>query len=256
MSKIEDKENTGWRPLQKMFTEVADRYDIMNRLLTFRFDERWRKMTARECLAGNPLKILDLCTGTGDLAIQIARLTKNKIEITGLDYSNEMLSLAQRKASERNLGYINFIIGDAASLPFKNESLDVICIAFAFRNLTYKNPDVEKFLKEIFRVLSQNGRFIIVETSQPASWILKFLFHTYLKLIVSFIGGYLSGYQKAYKYLATSARNFYSPVEVSDLLLKTGFEEVKHRRLFGGIAGITSGVKCRYPRLLKRMNCM
>jgi demethylmenaquinone methyltransferase/2-methoxy-6-polyprenyl-1,4-benzoquinol methylase len=128
------RENKELRPLQKMFDEVPDRYDLMNRLLTVRFDERWRKMAARECVKGNPSKILDLCTGTGDLAIQIARLANRKTEILGLDYSPAMLSMAQKKASEKGLDQIKFIKGDAAALPFENESIDAIAIAFAFRN--------------------------------------------------------------------------------------------------------------------------
>jgi demethylmenaquinone methyltransferase/2-methoxy-6-polyprenyl-1,4-benzoquinol methylase len=122
------RENKESRPLQKMFDEVPDRYDLMNRLLTFRFDERWRKMAARECLTGNPVRVLDLCTGTGDLAIQIARLAKNKVEITGLDYSDSMLSRAQKKASKKGLNQIRFVRGDAAALPFEDESMNSIGI--------------------------------------------------------------------------------------------------------------------------------
>ena len=235
--------NEQWRPLQKMFTEVPYRYDLMNRFLTFRFDERWRKMAARECMAGNPVKILDLCTGTGDLAINIARIADSNTEIYGLDYSDAMLSLARNKASKKGLERIKFIYGDAAFLPFDNESIDAIGIAFAFRNLTYKNPEHEKFLKEIYRVLSPKGKFIIVETSQPDSKIMKILFYAYLKLFVAGTGGWISGHKNAYKYLAASARNFYSPKEVRNMLLLSGFKQVRYKKLFGGIAGITAGLK-------------
>src|SRR4030042_4468969 len=237
------RENKESRPLQKMFDEVPDRYYLMNLLLTFRFDERWRKMAARECVKGNPLKILDLCTGTGDMVIQIARFANRKTEILGLDYSPAMLSMAQKKALKKGSDQIKFIKGDAAALPFENESIDVISIAFAFRNLTYKNPDREKFLKEIHWVLSRKGRFVIVETSQPDSKIMRYLFYFYLNIFVAGIGGYLSGHKNAYKYLAASARNFYSPVEVSDMLSETGFDQVQYIKLFGGIAGITVTIK-------------
>jgi demethylmenaquinone methyltransferase/2-methoxy-6-polyprenyl-1,4-benzoquinol methylase len=238
-----NKENKELRPLQKMFDEVPDRYDLMNRLLTFRFDERWRKMAARECVKGNPSKILDLCTGTGDMVIQIARFANRKTEILGFDYSPAMLSMAQKKALKKGFDQIKFIKGDAAALPFENESINVIGIAFAFRNLTYKNPDHEKFLKEIHRVLSKNGRFIIVETSQPGSKIMRYLFYFYLNIFVAGIGGYISGHKNAYKYLAASAMNFYSPMEVSDMLSEIDFRDVQYKQLFGGIAGITVGIK-------------
>jgi demethylmenaquinone methyltransferase/2-methoxy-6-polyprenyl-1,4-benzoquinol methylase len=200
-------------------------------------------MTARECLAGNPRKVLDLCTGTGDLAINIGRIADINTEITGLDYSDGMLAIAQEKAKKKHLNRIRFIRGDAASMPFDDGSIDVVGIAFAFRNLTYKNPDSEVFLREIYRVLSPQGRFIIVETSQPASKIIRIFFYGYLKFVVALLGGWLSGNRSAYKYLAASARNFYSPEQVKDLMLKNGFRNIHHNRLFGGIAGITTGMK-------------
>lgn len=237
------QEKKEWRPLEKMFSEVPNRYDLMNRMLTFRFDVLWRRKAARECLMGNPSRILDLCTGTGDLAIQIAGLANSKVVITGLDYSDAMLSLAREKASKKGFDHILFIRGDAADLPFENESIDAIGISFAFRNLTYKNPDHKKFLKEIYRILSDKGNFVIVETSQPSSKIMRFLFHIYLQIVVAGIGGNLSGNKKAYKYLAASARNFYTPAQVRDNLLETGFSQVRYNQLVGGIAGITVGIK-------------
>jgi demethylmenaquinone methyltransferase / 2-methoxy-6-polyprenyl-1,4-benzoquinol methylase len=237
------KENKAWRPLEKMFSEVPHRYDLMNRMLTFRFDVLWRRKAARECLMGNPSRILDLCTGTGDLTIQIARLANSKTVITALDYSDAMLSLAREKASRKGFDHIRFIRGDAADLPFEYESMDAIGIAFAFRNLTYKNPDHKKFLKEIYRILSDKGIFVIVETSQPASKIIRFLFHAYLNIMVAGIGGILSGHKKAYHYLAASARNFYTPDQLSNMLSETGFRQVKYKKLLGGIAGISVGIK-------------
>jgi demethylmenaquinone methyltransferase/2-methoxy-6-polyprenyl-1,4-benzoquinol methylase len=238
-----DHERKNWRPLEKMFNEVPHRYDFMNRMLTFRFDVIWRRKTAKECLTGNPGRVLDLCTGTGDLAIEMARQGNGKVEICGLDYSDRMLSQAKEKALKKGYHHIRFIRGDAADLPFDDESLDAVGIAFAFRNLTYKNPDQQRFLKEIYRVLSVDGKFVIVETSQPASSLLRFLFHLYLRIFVSGIGGRLSGHKKAYHYLAASARNFYTSEGVNKMLLETGFKQVLHKKLLGGIAGITTGIK-------------
>ena len=128
-------------------------------------------------------------------------------------------------------------------MPFEDGSINSIGIAFAFRNLTYKNPDHEKFLKEIYRVLAPEGRFIIVETSQPSSKALRIFFYAYLKVFVAGLGGWISGHKSAYKYLAASARNYYSPAEVNEILSKTGFRQVRFKKLFGGIAGITAGFK-------------
>jgi demethylmenaquinone methyltransferase/2-methoxy-6-polyprenyl-1,4-benzoquinol methylase len=239
---MEDR-NKKWRPLQKMFTEVPKRYDLMNRLLTFGFDKRWRKIAARECIAGNPSRMLDLCTGTGDLAIQTARFADPGTEILALDYSDEMLKIARNKALRKGYDRIRFINGDAASMPFENGSVDVIGIAFAFRNLTYKNPDREVFLSEIYRVLADDGRLMIVETSQPSSKLLRVLFYAYLKIFADRIGGWIAGNKSAYKYLAASARNFYSPDELDKMLITSGFRQVSYKKLFGGIAGVTTGLK-------------
>jgi demethylmenaquinone methyltransferase/2-methoxy-6-polyprenyl-1,4-benzoquinol methylase len=128
-------------------------------------------------------------------------------------------------------------------MPFDNRSVDVIGIAFAFRNLTYKNPDRTIFMKEIYRILVPGGRFIIVETSQPVSKIMKIFFYTYLKVFVAGAGGWISGHKSAYKYLAASARNFYSPEEVSEMISESGFKKIHYNALFGGIAGITVATK-------------
>jgi demethylmenaquinone methyltransferase/2-methoxy-6-polyprenyl-1,4-benzoquinol methylase len=232
-----------WRPLEKMFSEVPARYDLLNRVITWRLDERWRRRATAECLEGHPGSILDLCTGTGDLALQLARQVNGKIRIQALDYSQPMLEVARRKAARARLNNIEFIHGDAASMPFEDERLDAIGIAFAFRNLTYKNPDREIFLREIYRVLKPNGKFVIVESSQPGNRWMRGLFRFYLKIFVAGLGGKLSGHRGAYRYLAASARNFYEPGEMKNLLSDTGFRKVEHKPFVGGIAGLTVATK-------------
>ena len=233
----------GFRPLQKMFMEVPGRYDLMNRILTWRLDEIWRKKAARECISGNPATVLDLCTGTGDLALRIAGLVNGSAKIIGLDYSEPMLDIARQKAGKRNIFCIEFIRGDAADMPFGNDSVDAIGIAFAFRNLTFRNRDRDKFLAEIHRVLKRDGKFVIVESSQPATPLIRFLFHLYLRVFVSGIGGLISRHQGAYKYLALSASHYYQPDELKKLLEQSGFRIIMHIPLFLGIAGITVATK-------------
>lgn len=233
----------GWRPLQKMFNEVPQRYDLLNRVITLGLDERWRKLAARECLSGDPEKVLDLCTGTGDLVLRMARYTNGRTNLLALDYSDPMLEVARKKAGKKGLDRIEFILGDAADMSFERDSLDVIGIGFAFRNLTWKNPDREKFLAEILRVLRKGGRFVIVESSQPSNRMIRSFFRLYLRTMVAGFGGILSGHKGAYRYLAASARNFYIPGEVRDMLLNAGFSRVDHRSLNGGIAGLTIAIK-------------
>ncbi len=232
------------KPLQRMFAAVPPRYDLINRVITWGMDERWRRAAARECLAAKPKRVLDIGCGTGDLIINIARMAKEDVELVGLDYSPPMLAKAAAKARRITPGRkIIFIEGDVASLPFPDGHFDCVGISFAFRNLTYKNPVAQPHLAEVFRVLSPGGRYVIVETSQPECRLLRWLFHLYLRLIVSRLGQWLSGNKRAYLYLVESAADFFTPKEVRQMLMGAGFREVAYRPLFFGAAGVHSAVK-------------
>jgi len=232
-----------YRPLQKMFMEVPPFYDLMNRLLTLRLDSAWRRRAAIQCLENNPERILDLCCGTGDLSMELKSLAPCTTEVAALDYSGPMLDLARKKALKRKLPGIIFQLADASAMPFPDRYFDSVGIAFAFRNLSYRNPDRDQFLAEIFRVLRPGGRFVIVETSQPENNIFRKLFHFYMKHIAAPVGGLLSGHRSAYRYLAHSAVNYYKKEELHDLLCWAGFSKVESRAYMGGIAGIFIATK-------------
>ena len=230
------------RPLHGMFTTVPRRYDLVNHVITWFLDSRWRRMAAKECLTAYPHQVLDLCCGTGDLAIDIARLAASRIEVTGIDYSEPMLKIAAAKACDSNTD-VTFIYGDAATLPFADSYFECVGISFAFRNLTYKNPLTEKYLSEVYRVLAPGGKFVIVETSQPQSRLIRMLFHLYLRCFVANAGHWLSGNKSAYRYLAESARRFYKADEVKDLLQSSGFKQSSSRQLLFGAAAVYVAVK-------------
>ena len=232
------KDKHSARPLKKMFMAVPTSYDVLNRLLTFGFDEVWRKRAAKKILAGDPGRVLDLCTGTGDLALRLQRGTLTGTEVTALDYSPPMLDEARRKAKKSGLSGIQFVEGDVADLPFNTAYFDAIGIAFAFRNLTYKNPDTAKFLSEIIRVLKPGGRFVVLETTRPVNCIMRWLMHAYLKYVTVPIGGWISGHRGAYHYLAHSAINYYAPEEVTALLLDAGFKRADYTLFLTGVAGL------------------
>ena len=232
------------KPLHGMFTAIPHRYDLVNHVITWGLDKRWRWKAARECLASQPRKVLDLCCGTGDLAISIARLAENGVELTGVDYSRPMLAIATKKAELLARGKrISFTYGDAANLPFPDGYFDCIGISFAFRNLTYKNPLARRHIAEILRLLSAGGKYVIVETSQPKSKLIRKLFHLYLRWFVSRLGYLLSGNRGAYHYLAESAARFYTSEELKELLVTAGFSQVSFRPLFFGVAAIYVAVK-------------
>lgn len=233
---------TKGRPLQKMFERVPDRYDFLNRLLTFRLDEVWREKAVKEIVDEQPQEVMDVGTGTGDLAVRVARKL-SETRVTGYDFSSSMLKVAHDKAEHYGLDNVEFIEGDAASMPFESERFDVTGISFAFRNITFKNPHTGLYLKEIFRTLKPGGKFVIVETSQPRFFLFRFIFHQYLNYIVSKIGGRISGAKGAYHYLAYSARNFYTREELTGLLEKHGFVLLKHRPELFGIAAVTVAIR-------------
>jgi demethylmenaquinone methyltransferase/2-methoxy-6-polyprenyl-1,4-benzoquinol methylase len=237
-TKNQDNTKADIKPLQKMFNQVPERYDLMNRLLTLRMDELWRKEAVRLCLGKNPETIMDICTGTGDLALRIAKAVNSGKKIIALDFSQPMLDQAKKKSSKKNISNIDFILGDVGDLPYPDNTMDAIGIGFAFRNLTYKNPKTDLYLKEIYRVIKPGGRFVIAETSQPKSKFIRSLYHTYMKQVVGTLGGILSGHKAAYRYLASSAINYYDSGEVQDLLLKTGFSKVDVRLKMMGAAAI------------------
>lgn len=242
MSSNSIKKKSG-RPLYHIFTRIPDKYDLINHVITLGMDTGWRRQAALTCLKDNPGRILDICCGTGDLAITIAQLAQYTPEITGADYSQPMLEIAIAKASSIRGANICFINADVARLPFSDDHFDCVVISFAFRNLTYNNPMTGDYLNEILRVLKPDGKFVIIESSQPKSPFVRFLDHLYLKLWVFPAGYLISGDKESYRYLVESAQHFYSAEEMQEYLLKVGFKQATAKRLFFGASAIYTATK-------------
>ncbi len=243
--------------LKLMFDTVADRYDLLNCVLAWGLDGVWRKTCAKECATGTV--IVDLCCGTGDLALHISRYAAIDACIVGLDFSEAMLKKAMsKKSAERqkrdqinlepngvggDTRNIDLILADASSLPFRDENVDRIGISFSFRNLVYKNPKAKSVLKEVLRALRTGGKFVCVETSQPRWHFLRFLYHSYLGTVVPFVGGHISGRKGAYRYLGMSATAFPPAKELADMLSSAGFRDVSFIQMTFGIVAMHVGVK-------------
>lgn len=232
------RDEKGYRPTQQIFTEVPPKYDILNRIMTLNLDEGWRRKTAARVLEKNPAKVLDLCCGTADLTMHLARNASASTELYGLDFSHTMLSRAREKVAVFGEGRVKLIQGDAGNMPFESNFFDAVGISFGFRNLTFENPDAALHISEVLRVLKPGGRFVIVETSQPSNAFIRWGYHQYMKFFTAPVGGLISGNKPAYDYLAYSGNHYWSIPELSEVLKKAGFSRTQGIPLFMGVSAI------------------
>lgn len=222
----------------KMFDTISKEYDGLNRVISFGIDVKWRNKVVKLVSQNNPENILDIATGTGDLAINLTKT--NAKEIIGLDISDGMLEVGRKKISSKKLdGIISMVIGDSEDLPFNDNTFDAITVAFGVRNF----ENLKKGLAEILRVLKPNGIFVILETSVPTNPIYKFGYKTYSKYILPAIGKLFSKDRVAYKYLSESASVFPYGEELNNILRKIGFINVIDKPQTMGVATIYTASK-------------
>ncbi|MCX6825904.1 MAG: ubiquinone/menaquinone biosynthesis methyltransferase [candidate division Zixibacteria bacterium] len=228
------------KEIKKIFEEVPRTYELVNHILTLGFDILLRKKAAREAVKLGGTQWLDVCCGTGEMAVNLLRLGRGSSKIFAADFSMPMLGLAHQKPEAAK---ISFILCDAGILPFKSESFDLITISFATRNINTSRDDLIKTLSEFHRVLRSGGRFVNLETSQPKYWLIRKLMHLYIKLTVRWIGRLISGSKTGYGYLSDTVPRFYTAEEFSDIILRAGFSKVDFKKSFFGAAAIHRGVK-------------
>lgn len=233
-----DSELSKKEQVEMMFDNISEKYDLLNHVLSMGIDVRWRKKVIRSVRKFNPETILDIATGTGDLAIQLADSTTAKI--TGFDLSAGMLKIGKNKIEEKGLSNrIEMIQGDAESMPFADESFDCATVAFGVRNF----ENLENGLNEIYRVLKPGGKFVILEFSQPQSFPMKQLYSFYSKNILPRIGKRISRDEHAYTYLPESASVFPSGEKMKNILKKSNFSKITDKKLTFGIASIYECLK-------------
>ena len=222
----------------KMFDTISNEYDGLNRVISFGIDVKWRNKVVKLVAKKNPENILDIATGTGDLAISLTATTAKKI--IGLDISDGMLEVGRKKINSKKLDkIISMVIGDSEDLPFEDDTFDAITVAFGVRNF----ENLEKGLAEILRVLKPNGIFVILETSVPTNPIYKAGYNIHTKLIMPVIGKLFSKDKVAYSYLSESASVFPYGEALNNILRKIGFISVKDLPQTMGVATIYSASK-------------
>ncbi len=225
--------------IRQMFGAIAPRYDFLNHLLSFGIDKRWRKTAVRLVKAPEGGRILDVATGTGDLALELARSTPASLKITGADFSAEMVSLGEQKAAaSQYASRLDFKVAPCEDLPFPAGTFDSVTIAFGIRNVV----DRRLGLAEMWRVLKPGGRMVILEFSTPRSMLFRAFYHFYFHRILPVIGGLFSTYN-AYKYLPESVFEFPSSEEFCRTMTEIGLKNVHCQPLTFGIASIYTGSK-------------
>ncbi|RPH29082.1 MAG: bifunctional demethylmenaquinone methyltransferase/2-methoxy-6-polyprenyl-1,4-benzoquinol methylase UbiE [Bacteroidales bacterium] len=225
--------------VEAMFNDIAPKYDFLNHFLSLGIDRIWRRKVIRKIVNDEPTDVLDIATGTADLAIMLAKKHAT-VRITGVDLAENMLAVGRKKVDELNLSNrISLKQGDSLSLPFENDSFDCAMVAFGVRN--YENP--VKGMEETLRVLRSHGKFYVLEFSKPRRFPLAQLYRFYFRAILPLVGRMVSGHKQAYTYLPESVSAFSDGNDFILLMEKAGFLGCKFKKLSFGIATIYEGVK-------------
>jgi demethylmenaquinone methyltransferase / 2-methoxy-6-polyprenyl-1,4-benzoquinol methylase len=224
--------------VEQMFNNIAHRYDFLNHFLSLGIDKIWRKKAIQELKLLKPEKILDIATGTGDLAFAALKLNPN--EIVGIDLSEEMLNLARHKAEKKGKSNkIRFERGDSENIHYPDHTFNAVTVAFGVRNF----ENLQKGLNEIYRVTAPGGKTVILEFSLPQNLLIRTIYYFYFKKIVPFFGKLFSKDKRAYNYLPESVEAFPDRIAFLQKLSNAGFSDTKCLPLSFGIAYVYSGKK-------------
>jgi len=224
--------------VRTMFNNIAHRYDFLNHFLSVGIDYSWRRKAIKIIGKNNPKTILDVATGTGDLAIAAMKLNPEKI--IGIDIAEDMVEVGKKKIRKKNLEQIiQLQTGDSENIQFNDNYFDAAMVAFGVRNF----ENLEKGLSEMYRVLKTGGEVMILEFSKPAKFPVKQFYNFYFRYILPFLGRLISGDKAAYTYLPDSVSEFPHGKEFLNILTKVGFKDPIHKPLTFGIASIYTGRK-------------
>ncbi len=236
---FKDSKESKKKQVEKMFDNIAFRYDFLNRLLSAGIDVGWRKNAIRQLKKINPKSILDVATGTGDMAILSCKLL-NAEKIIGIDISDGMLEVGKKKIEKLGLqNRIELLNGDSETITFSNNSFDAVTVAFGVRNF----QNLELGLNEIKRVLHPGGKLIVLEFTKPKIPVIKQFYNFYLKVLTPWIGTMISKNKNAYKYLNDSVQKFPEGDDFVTILNKLGYKNASCKTLSLGICSIYCGEK-------------
>lgn len=218
-----------------MFDAIAPRYDLLNAFLSLGVDRAWRREAVAWALAKQPAHVLDVATGTADLAIALRRAAPASA-VVGIDFSEPMLAIGRAKADRVGVD-VRLEWGDGADLPYADASFDAVTIAYGLRNF----GDVDAGLREFRRVLRPGGRLVVLEFPPPPRGLFGRLFRAYFTRVVPWLGGVISGRREAYAYLPASVMAFPAPEALADRMRRAGFRDVRYRLQTGGVSAAHRG---------------
>ena len=229
MTKIQKSEESY---IKNIFESISQDYDLMNDLITFKYHSKWKKEIAMIAKEDNPKVILDIATGTGDIAINLSKLKDS--QIIGVDISEKMLDVASDKIRKMNINNITLELSKAEKLKYRNNFFDLISIGYGVRNFQH----LINGLKESYRVLKKNGKLIILETSVPNNFLIKYLYLLFTSIYVPLISFIFTKNIKAYNYLLDSTKEFPHEKEFKKILGSVGFKNIASKKKFFGISTI------------------
>ncbi len=221
--------------VRAMFDAIAPRYDLLNALLSLGVDRGWRREAVAWAVAKSPAAVLDVATGTADLAIALRRAAPNA-SVVGVDFSEPMLDIGRSKARRAGVDVV-LEVGDGTALPYADASFDAVTIAYGLRNFA----DVDAGLREFRRVLRPGGRLVVLEFPPPPRGLFGRLFRVYFTRVVPWLGGLVSGRRGAYAYLPASVLAFPAPEALADRLRRAGFRDVRYRLQTWGVSALHRG---------------
>ena len=227
--------------IKKLFNNIAKRYDLANLLISFGFSSSWNKKIVQKALEKSPpeFTMVDICSGTGEVAFNCLQNSTKASSAYLVDFSDQMLKIAQNKGVKYAQHKINYVEADAEKLPLADEIADFATIAYGIRNVR----TLANCFNEARRVLKPNGKLVILELTRPKSKLLRFLHKLHLKCFIPIIGKIVASDKNAYRYLCSSVQSFSCPAEIKQKLADAKFNKIESTSLLGGIATITTGYK-------------
>lgn len=225
--------------VHNVFENIYEKYDSMNSIISFQRHKSWRNDVMKRMNVKKGSEALDVCTGTGDWAISLAQHVGQDGNVIGLDFSENMLSIAKEKQADKQVSQLEFILGNAMDLPFKDNAFDYVTIGFGLRNV----PDYMTVLQEMYRVVKPGGVVVCLETSQPTLPVFRQLYYFYFRFIMPLFGRIFAKSYQEYAWLHESAKDFPNKEQLKQMFYQAGFSEVKTKSYTGGVAAMHMGLK-------------